>query len=136
LSWNSIESQDLFHMSAKWIVLGVVIAGVAAGAIAYRHRVTQSRAARISAVELEFRTDPLLSRISRSGPMSRPRDHFRTIVNPKYVAADEAFDSMGDDESVLGLELAGEYRAYSTNYLNDHEMVQDEIAGMPLLITW
>ena len=43
---------------------------------------------------------------------------------------------MSDDEVVLGLEIAGEYRAYPINYLNEHELVREEIGGLPLLVTW
>jgi hypothetical protein len=80
--------------------------------------------------------DPVLSRVVNSPPMARPRDFFRVITKPEYLAVDEAGWSMSDDEVVIGLEIDGEYRAYPTNYLNDHEMVREEIGGLPLLVTW
>jgi hypothetical protein len=68
--------------------------------------------------------------------MARPRDAFRVIDRPTYLSVEQAADSMSDDEVVLGLELHGECRAYPINYLNDHEMVREQISDTPLLITW
>jgi hypothetical protein len=80
--------------------------------------------------------DPVLRRVVRSGPMARPRDFFRVIVRPKYITAAQASYAMSDEEIVLGLEVGGQPRAYPINYLNDHEMVREEIDGLPLLVTW
>jgi Protein of unknown function (DUF3179) len=64
------------------------------------------------------------------------RDHFPVIRNPKYLTADQADAAMAKNEPVLGLVLGGEARAYSTNQLNEHEMVIDTIAGTPVLVTY
>lgn len=65
-----------------------------------------------------------------------PRDYFRVIVAPSYLSVADAEPGMSDDEVVLGLALGGQARAYPINYLNDHEMVADELAGVPILTTW
>jgi hypothetical protein len=64
------------------------------------------------------------------------RDHFPVIRNPKYLTADQADAALAKNEPVLGLFLGGEARAYSTNQLNEHEMVIDTIAGTPVLVTY
>jgi len=64
------------------------------------------------------------------------RDHFPVIRNPEYWSADEGDNGLTRDEPVLGLVINGESRAYSTNQLNDHEMVVDTIAGRPVLVTY
>ena len=77
-----------------------------------------------------------MARVISSGPMARPRDFFRIIDEPQYVAAEEADAFMSDEEVVLGLQVAGELRAYPINYLNAHEMVREQLGGLPLLVTW
>jgi len=67
---------------------------------------------------------------------SRPRDFFQVIEHPKYVPANEAELMMADDERVLGLCMQQVCLAFPTNYLDYHEMVQDVVAGVPVLVTW
>jgi hypothetical protein len=64
------------------------------------------------------------------------RDHFPVIRQPAYVNAKEGDRLLAADEPVLGLVLGGQARAWSTNQLNDHEMVIDEVAGTPILATY
>jgi hypothetical protein len=62
------------------------------------------------------------------------RDCIPSIDEPKYISADEA--GLSDDDIVVTLSYAGEYRAYPTRILDHHEIVNDTIAGTPLAITW
>jgi hypothetical protein len=64
------------------------------------------------------------------------RDHFPVIRKPWFVSAAEGKKLLAVDEPVLGIVLGGEARAYSTNHLNKHEMVIDEMAGTPILVTY
>ena len=64
------------------------------------------------------------------------RDMFQVIDHPTYLTPEQAADQMSDDEVVLGIKVGDEVRAYSINQLNAHELVQDEIGGLPLLVTW
>ena len=64
------------------------------------------------------------------------RDHFPVIRKPWFVSAKEGKRLLDVDEPVLGIVMGGEARAYSTNHLNKHEMVLDEIAGTPILVTY
>ena len=63
------------------------------------------------------------------------RDCIPSIDNPKFVSAEEA-THVGDDELVITLSYKGEYRAYPSQILDHHEIVNDTIAGDPLAITW
>jgi hypothetical protein len=65
-----------------------------------------------------------------------PRDYFPVIRQPRFVDAVEGSLLLAQEEPVLGLVVGNEARAYSTNQLNDHEMVIDEIAGIPVLVTY
>jgi Protein of unknown function (DUF3179) len=64
------------------------------------------------------------------------RDCFPVIRKPWYVSAGLGDTLLAPDEPVLGLVLGNEIRAYSTNQLNEHEMVLDDIAGTPVLVTY
>jgi Protein of unknown function (DUF3179) len=64
------------------------------------------------------------------------RGHFKVIRKPQYVSAEEGDRLLFAGEPVLGLVHNGQTRAYSTNQLNDHEMVIDEIGGTPVLVTY
>lgn len=43
---------------------------------------------------------------------------------------------MQDEELVLGVALGGHARAYPVAVLAFREMVNDELAGIPTLVTW
>jgi hypothetical protein len=64
------------------------------------------------------------------------RDHFPVVRNPKYLTAEQGDHALARDEPILGLVLGSEARAYSTNQLNEHEMVIDTLAGTPILVTY
>ena len=64
------------------------------------------------------------------------RDHFPVIRRPQYLTAEQGNRAMARDEPVLGLVIGEEARAYSTNQLNEHEMVLDTIAGTPVLVSY
>jgi hypothetical protein len=70
--------------------------------------------------------------IRRGGP---PRDGIPAIDNPVFIAAADA-EFLRDQDRVLGIELAGVARAYAVRILNYHEIVNDEINGRPLVITF
>ena len=123
-------------MSWKKTVVTGLIASVSIGLAAYWLHSVRSNLLRGAVRTTAPEPDPIMSRVISSGPMARPRDAFRVIEHPRYLSVKEAAGSMGEDEVVLGLELAGECRAYPINFLNDHEMVQEEIGDLPLLVTW
>jgi len=64
------------------------------------------------------------------------RDHFPVIRKPEYLTAQQGDRAMMPEEPVLGFVIGNEARAYSTNQLNEHEMVIDTIAGTPVLVTY
>jgi len=64
------------------------------------------------------------------------RDHFPVIRRPEYWTVKQAEGALAHDEPVLGLVIGSEARAYSTNQLNEHEMVIDTLADTPVLVTY
>jgi len=59
-----------------------------------------------------------------------------SIADPKYVSVAEADDFIQDDELVLAINYKGVERVYPLQIMVWHEIVNDEIAGDPILITY
>lgn len=62
-------------------------------------------------------------------------DAIRPVYQPRFAAADEA-DLLFDDELVMGIALGGEAKAYPVTVMRLREMVDDELAGWPILVSW
>ena len=63
-----------------------------------------------------------------------PRDAIVPVYDPAFVTA--AASPWSDNTLVIGVEIDGEAKAYPVSYLNRREMVIDELAGEPLLVSW
>ena len=70
--------------------------------------------------------------IQRGGP---PRDGIPSIDSPRFVSAGDA-DFLDNDDRVLGLELGGHSKAYPVRILNRHEIVNDQLNGRPVVVTY
>jgi hypothetical protein len=64
-----------------------------------------------------------------------PRDGIPALTAPDYVPAAKA-DFMRDEEQVIGLVHKGEARAYPLRIMSWHELVNDELGGLPVLVSW
>ncbi len=72
-------------------------------------------------------------KILSGGP---PKDGIPSIDRPLFVSVAEADDWIGDNELVLGFIHKGVKRVYPLQILVWHEIVNDTIAGDPILITY
>jgi hypothetical protein len=63
-----------------------------------------------------------------------PFDGIRPVYNPEFVSASEA--TLDDQELVMGVAIDGEAKAYPITVLRSREMVNDELGGIPILVTW
>lgn len=72
-----------------------------------------------------------LDQIVGGGPA---RDGIPSIDNPKFISANDA--RLEDFELVLGLEINGDVRAYPLNILVWHEIVNDNVGGEPVAVTY
>jgi len=64
------------------------------------------------------------------------KDSIPSIDNPKFVPLKEADQWIEDNELVLGITYKGVKRVYPLQIMVWHEIVNDIIAGDPLLITY
>jgi hypothetical protein len=64
-----------------------------------------------------------------------PPDGIPAIDHPRFVRA-AAVNFLGDREAVVGINVAGEERAYPIRILIWHEIVNDTVGGIPVAITY
>jgi len=55
---------------------------------------------------------------------------------PDFVSGETADAQMLVDEPVIGVVVDGKARAYSMWQLDNHEIVNDTVAGVPIAVTW
>ena len=72
-------------------------------------------------------------KIQSGGP---PPDGIPSIDDPAYVSVSEANDWIQENELVLALQYNGVTRAYPLQILVWHEIVNDVVAGKPVLVTY
>ena len=68
-------------------------------------------------------------------PMSDPRDAISPIDNPRFEAVSES-DWIEDQEPGVLIEIEGDARFYPLSVMTRHEIVNDEIAGVPVAVTY
>lgn len=73
-----------------------------------------------------------LDQILSGGP---PKDGIPAIIKPDFVPAPEAV-FLDEQDRVLGLVDDGEAKAYPIKILNWHEIVNDTLAGKPVVVTY
>ena len=61
-------------------------------------------------------------------------DGIRPVYEPRFVAAADA--PLEDGELIIGISLEGEAKAYPITVLRFREIVNDELGGLPILVTW
>ncbi|MBI2840585.1 MAG: DUF3179 domain-containing protein [Acidobacteria bacterium] len=70
-----------------------------------------------------------------------PKDGLQALSNPRHLGADE-LDSLGQrkflvpGDRVVGVEIEGQSRAYPLSILSWHEIVNDNLAGRPIAVTY
>ena len=65
-----------------------------------------------------------------------PQDAIPAILDPTFLDVEEAWDQYLADEPVLGVSINGEHKAYSIPYLSSREIVNDEVGGVAIAVTW
>ncbi len=86
---------------------------------------------KITAEGVKYIVDP--DKILSGGP---PKDGIPSIDKPKFVSVEEADKWIRDDELILAITYKGIKRVYPLQIMVWHEIVNDNIAGDPILITY
>lgn len=74
-----------------------------------------------------------LDQIVSGGP---PPDGIPSIDSPKFVSTEDADKFLQDSDFVVGLNVNGDIRAYPLQILVWHEIVNDEVGGIPVAVTY
>jgi hypothetical protein len=74
-----------------------------------------------------------LDKIVSGGP---PPDGIPSIDMPKFVSVSEANKFLQDADQVVGLNINGDIRAYPLQILVWHEIVNDNVGGTPVAVTY
>ena len=77
--------------------------------------------------------DPLIEGVY-STTFFLPRDAIHPLYQPQFIPGKPA--SLDPGELVMGVEINGESKAYPVGPLSWKEMVNDEVGGVPVLVTW
>lgn len=70
--------------------------------------------------------------IKQGGP---PKDGIPALSNPEFLTARKA-NYLNNNDRVVALSVNGESRAYPIKILNYHEIVNDVVGGMPLVVSY
>jgi len=65
-----------------------------------------------------------------------PRDGIPPLDDPKFITPEEADQWLGEQEPVISFEINGAARAYPLQILTWHEVVNDEVGGVPVVATF
>jgi hypothetical protein len=63
-----------------------------------------------------------------------PFDAIAPVYDPEFVSASDS--PLIEEELVMGVSIQGEAKAYPVSVLRFREMVNDELGGLPILVTW
>jgi len=124
-----------------WLLVLVVLIGILVGCAQQEGRSLQSNP---EIGETEEETEVMLTeegvkyvvdpqKLVGGGP---PKDGIPSIDNPRFVSVDEADEWIQDNELALALVYKGVERVYPLQVLVSHEIVNDVVAGDPLLVTY
>ena len=94
--------------------------------------------ARIGAGQEIWRTDFDKKTIEWSEVVSGgpPKDGIRSVDLPRFVSVEAADDWLHDREPVAIVRLGGEVKAYPLQILIYHEIVNDQVGGTPVAVTY
>ena len=74
----------------------------------------------------------------RNAPVVRvvPRDLISAVFDPVHIPAAQVGERVGTASSIIGVSIGGESVAYSVSYLSGREIVNDNVGGTPIAVTW
>jgi hypothetical protein len=140
-----MQSEDIKNYS-KWIIPIVVLVLIVGLIFFFRggsnlnvtsaegdevFSVTDRGEIKITEDGTKYIVDP--SKVKSGGPS---KDGIPSIDNPVYISVEEANEWVEDDALVLAIVYKGVERAYPLQVMTWHEIVNDDISGDPVLITY
>lgn len=96
--------------------------------------VSRTQSVRETDLPLQVTSTPQRRELPPGWHQVLPYDGIRPIYEPEFSHPDEII--INDDELVMGVAWEGEAKAYPVTELRIREMVNDEMAGVPYLVSW
>lgn len=126
-------------MNLKLVILGIVaIAGIVSFLVTFSEDVKSdseiivtTATSDVMITEGKKHIIPL-DEIRGGGP---PKDGIPSIDDPKFVTINDS-QFVSDDDMVIGLSINGEAKAYPLFILVWHEIVNDDVGGIPVAVTY
>jgi len=87
----------------------------------------------VASVRAEEKHIVPLDQIVSGGP---PPDGIPSIDSPKFISIDDGNKFLADSDKVVGVKINGDVRAYPLQILVWHEIVNDNVGGIPVAITY
>ena len=96
------------------------------------------RSTRLQALTANWKTDWTINNIDISSILSGgpPRDGIPSVDAPKFINFDEADEWLEDNEPVIALDINGDQRAYPLQILTWHEIANDTVGDLPVVVTF
>jgi len=92
-----------------------------------------SRSTAALSAQEEIKSIVPLDQIVSGGP---PPDGIPSTDNPKFISVKEADEILEDSELVVGININGDIRAYPLQILVWHEIVNDNLGRVPVVVTY
>ena len=99
-----------------------------------RHRATATGAGAAQQFDTDFSRHTVPFRDILSGGV--PKDGITPIDNPGFIPAGETDDWLEATQPVIVVEAGGEAKAYPLQVIARHEVVNDEVGGIPITVTY
>jgi uncharacterized protein DUF3179 len=124
---------------ARWSVIvavGAVVIALAAGSYLIVTRTESSPPSDVGTSGLRDGSPVSGPRLAKGDIIDvLPKDGIPAIDEPRFETV-EAVDWLADKEPVIVIELNGDARAYPLQIMTWHEIVNDEVGGTPLAVTF
>jgi len=124
--WNLLNIKLIPNGRARWIIYPALLA-----ALWFWQGPQLLHAGPHNGFDLSGALVPV-AQIEAGGPM---RDGIPAINHPRFIGASQA-DFLNGNDRVLGINLHGQQKAYPVRILNYHEIVNDRVGDMAVVVSY
>jgi|GEM_PF-2360840 len=122
------------HTSRPRFILWLLAAGLLVSGCISPNLEAGSGASEPSARLLQATSTPQRRELPPGWHQVLPYDGIRPIYTPEFSPSGDI--DLQDDELIMGVAWEGKAKAYPVTVLRIREMVNDEMAGIPYLVSW
>lgn len=134
--YSKIKKNPLLRYGTYLVIVLIIFVVAQKGFLGNRAEQTTTAVKNIASGGFELNQENAaidLSTLKQGCPF---KDCIPSIDEPKFIFASEADRQNSDHEIVFAIDYEGIVRAYPQKILNSHEIVNDTIAGKPVVISF